>query len=360
MTRQKALGVVLGAVAVLFLLSACTGARVAPSLEPGKNALIWPQLPDPPRYAYAGTLVGERDFVPKTNEGKSTGTIIFEIVTGLLFGEPDYLQLERPTSGIVDTTGRILVVDPGLASVIVFDMDPKKPKVIKWERGSDEDDFISPIAIAEDGAGGFFVTDSDLAQIFHLSHDGTPLAPLGKGLLTRPTGIAHDPQSGYIYVSDTGAHRIIVFNHNGEVVDTIGKRGTEDGQLNYPTFITLAHKQLYVADTLNFRVQIFDLDGNGKLTIGQLGIRVGDMTRPKGVAVGRDGRVYVMESYFDHMLIYSPSGEFLLPIGGDGNGLGEFYLPSGVWTDKQGKVYVADMFNGRVCVFKELTVGGTE
>ncbi|MBX9634300.1 MAG: hypothetical protein K2X44_04895, partial [Magnetospirillum sp.] len=204
------LRIVLAAVAVLILLSGCAGTRVAPLLEPGKNALTWPQPPDLPRYAYAGTLVGERDFVPKTDEGKSTGTIIFEVITGLLFGEPDYLQLERPTSGIVDSTGRILVVDPGLASVMVFDMDPKKAKVTKWERGSDEDDFISPIGIAEDGRGGFFITDSELGQIFHVTHDGTPLPPLGKGVLTRPTGIAHDAQSGSIYVSDTGAHRIIV------------------------------------------------------------------------------------------------------------------------------------------------------
>jgi DNA-binding beta-propeller fold protein YncE len=79
------------------------------------------------------------------------------------------------------------------------------------------------------------------------------------------------------------------------------------------------------------------------------------MTRPKGVAVGADGRIYVVESYYDHLLIFDDGGRLLLPIGGTGNAPGKFYLPSGVWTDSRQRVYVADMFNGRVMVFKELT-----
>ena len=81
------------------------------------------------------------------------------------------------------------------------------------------------------------------------------------------------------------------------------------------------------------------------------------MARPKGVAVGADGRVYVVESYYDHLLVFDPEGRFLMPIGGTGTDEGQFYLPAGVWTDSTGRVYVADMFNGRVAVFKELTQG---
>jgi DNA-binding beta-propeller fold protein YncE len=114
-------------------------------------------------------------------------------------------------------------------------------------------------------------------------------------------------------------------------------------------------EELLVADTLNFRVQVFDRGRDGRLAFGSIGLFVGDMTRPKGVAVGGDGRIYVVESYYDHLLIFDQDGRLLLPIGGTGSEVGRFYLPSGVWTDDLGRVYVADMFNGRIVVFKELT-----
>jgi hypothetical protein len=61
--------------------------------------------------------------------------------------------------------------------------------------------------------------------------------------------------------------------------------------------------------------------------------------------------VYVVESYYDHMLIYNGDGQFLMPLGGTGSGTGRFFLPAGVWTDDRSRVFVADMFNGRVVVF---------
>ena len=64
----------------------------------------------------------------------------------------------------------------------------------------------------------------------------------------------------------------------------------------------------------------------------------------------RDGHVYVIESYYDHILVFSDSGELLIPIGGTGKEAGQFFLPAGAWTDDGSRLFVADMFNGRVVV----------
>ena len=93
-------------------------------------------------------------------------------------------------------------------------------------------------------------------------------------------------------------------------------------------------------------------------TIGKRGLYVGDFTRPKGVAVDRFGHLYVVESFYDHLLVFDEQGRFLMPIGGTGKRPGEVYLPAGVWTDDRDRVYVADMFNGRVAMFQYL--GGDE
>jgi DNA-binding beta-propeller fold protein YncE len=101
-------------------------------------------------------------------------------------------------------------------------------------------------------------------------------------------------------------------------------------------------------------VQVFDPDGRVLEVFGERGLYVGNLARPKGVAVDDEGNVYVVESFYDHLLVFDPSGRFLLPVGGTGHAPGQFYLPAGVWIDSRNRVYVADMFNGRVSIFQFL------
>ncbi|MFN3077462.1 MAG: 6-bladed beta-propeller [Alphaproteobacteria bacterium] len=344
------------ALACLVVLSACSvKERAVPVLEPVQGAQVWPPPPEIPRYAYAGTLTGEADFISKKEEQKSFGKKTLEFIIGFIFGEPDYLKLVRPVTGLVDARGRVLVTDMGRPGVVVFDFLKKDTDL--WQEASEEQDFVAPVGITEDGFGGYFVTDSQLGEIFHLDAEGRPLKSFGKRVVGRPTGIVRDPATGDIFVTDTQYHRVVVFSAGGEVIDILGSRGTEPGRFNFPTHLAVSEGHLYVADSLNFRVQVLSLDGEGKLVFGELGANIGDMMRPKGVAVGGEGRIYVIESYYDHILIFDNKGRFLMPIDGAKLASGSLYLPSGVWLDKERRVYVADMFNGRICIFKELTRG---
>jgi DNA-binding beta-propeller fold protein YncE len=81
---------------------------------------------------------------------------------------------------------------------------------------------------------------------------------------------------------------------------------------------------------------------------------VGNFTRPKGVAVDGDGNVYVVESYYDHVVIFDQAGNYLLPIRGADVGVGYFYLPAGVWSDAADRIFLADMYNGRVIILQYL------
>jgi len=346
------------ALATLVALIAAAGCALqprtaAPVLEPEAAGPVWPGPPDEPRYALAGVLVGERNFRPPGEDEADTVRSVLGWIAGLLVGERTYLELQRPVSGMTDARGWIYVVDAGHKAVVVFDMTEHRLRL--WNLAAEGRPFESPIAIAPDGRGGFLVTDAELGEVFRLDSDGRPIGRFGKDILGRPTGIARDGETGAIYVADTSAHDIKIFDDEGVIVDVLGGRGTEPGLFNAPTHLLFRGGALYVADTLNFRVQVFDRGGDGRLTFGSLGLFVGNMTRPKGVAVGGDDRIYVVESYYDHLLVFDRDGRLLLPIGGTGAEVGRFYLPSGVWTDSSGRVYVADMFNGRVVVFKELT-----
>jgi DNA-binding beta-propeller fold protein YncE len=196
-----------------------------------------------------------------------------------------------------------------------------------------------------------------LGRVFRLDREGKPMGNFGEGILTRPTGLARDPQRGRIYVSDTHAHDVKVFDDNGLLLETIGHRGEREGELNFPTHLAFAVDKLYVTDGMNARVQIYDTQGQVSGTLGQRGLFIGNFTRPKGVTVDPSGNIYVVESFYDSVLVFNNEGSFLMPIGGTGKEIGQFYLPAGVWSDPRGRIYVADMFNGRIAIFQLL--GGT-
>jgi DNA-binding beta-propeller fold protein YncE len=185
------------------------------------------------------------------------------------------------------------------------------------------------------------------------SRDGAPLGSFGAGILGRPTGLARD-HSGHIYVADSGEHDVKVFDLEGGLLKRIGNRGKAPGEFNGPTHLAVSSDRLYVADTLNARVQSLTLDGEPVRAYGRRGLYVGNLTRPKGIAVDSSDNLYVVESYFDHLLVFGESGRFLLPIGGHGSAAGQFFLPAGAWSDARGRIFVADMFNGRVSIFLRL------
>lgn len=65
-----------------------------------------------------------------------------------------------------------------------------------------------------------------------------------------------------IYVSDSNAGHIMVFDKNGQFVRKIGQKGRGPGEMMFPLEIQiLAQKELLVNDTGQTRVHIFTLDG---------------------------------------------------------------------------------------------------
>ena len=314
---------------------------------------VWPSPPEVPRYQFAGELRGENNFGPSEQVQKSTGERFLRWVVGLgakLRGQER--TLVRPQSGTVDSNGRIYVTDVGRSAVFVFDEALGKLSI--WEEAGNAENFISPIGIVSGTAGEILVADSILARVIRLDLDGKPVGSFGQGILGRPTGLARDPLTGNIFVADTLQHDVKVFSSEGELLKRIGKRGEAIGEFNAPTHLVYSGGRLYVSDTLNARVQVLAADGTPERAFGRRGLFVGDFTRPKGVAVDGDDNVYVIESYYDHLLIFSSNDEFLLPIGGSGTEIGQFFLPSGVWRDQRDRIFVADMFNGRVVVFQYL------
>ncbi len=351
-----------GALAMLaggaLIFSGCASTSSVLRFQPEAETpvtVVWPEPPETPRYSYVGELVGEEN-IQNLNKGlASAGTRFFKWLVGLTSSRHIPTVLQRPQGGLVDAAGRIYVTDVSRQAVYVFDEAAGDLQV--WEMASANERFLAPIGVALGVNGEVWVADAELKAVIRLNAEGKPVGKIGLGLLTRPTGLARDAARGRLYVADTHSHDIKVFDDQGVLLTTLGRRGEAPGEFNMPTYLAYAQDRLYVSDTMNARVQVLSSEGEVLTVFGERGVFIGDMPRPKGVSVDKDGNIYVVETYFDYLLVFNAKGELLLPIGGTGSKIGEFYLPAGVWTDHRDRVYIADSFNGRVVIIQFLRGG---
>ncbi len=67
-------------------------------------------------------------------------------------------------------------------------------------------------------------------------------------------------KNGYIFITDSSANRIEVFNKKGELLKIWQSSGLSPGQFNLPRGIAITDKYIYVVETGNHRVQRFNLE----------------------------------------------------------------------------------------------------
>ena len=137
----------------------------------------------------------------------------------------------------------------------------------------------------------------------------------------------------------------------GSVLRMIGKRGTGDGEFNFPTELRLNGPDLVVVDAMNFRVQVLDRSGNFRYAIGKIGDSVGGMFRPKGIGFDSEGHLYVVDGLWSLVQVFNQEGQLLYYFGQKGNRPGAFLLPTGLRIDDNDRIYIVDSFNRRVQVF---------
>lgn len=115
------------------------------------------------------------------------------------------------------------------------------------------------------------------------------------------------------------------------------------------------HNNIWLTDVALHQVYKFSHDGHLLLTVGERGIAGSDsrhFNRPTKVAVASDGSFFVSDGYRNNRVAkFAPDGRFLMEWGSKGSGPGQFDLPHGIALGRDGRVYVADRTNGRVQIF---------
>lgn len=324
----------------------------APAPQP-ETILVYPDPPDPPRYYYERTILGSTD----VSEESSTDRL-----KRFATGQGRHGQGLNKPFDITVFGGRIFVSDTVSRMVHAFDF----PRGRYYEIGVQGIGRLAkPLGLAADRAGHLFVVDATAKRIQVYDYDGGYLKSIGsEEIFTRPTDVAVNQDGSKIYVVDNGgvktdSHSVYLFDFAGNLIKTIGMRGSDEGDFNLPLLADVGSDgRLYVNDTGNFRVQIFSADGDFLDAFGRIGRLPGQFSHPKGIAVEDDGKIFVVDTAFTNFQIFNNQGQVLMFIGERSDaegGPGKFLLPAGIDVDIDGRVYVIDQFYRKIDVFRPVS-----
>jgi sugar lactone lactonase YvrE len=148
-------------------------------------------------------------------------------------------------------------------------------------------------AYSADGGGG---------NIYKRNRAGKELAEY-PSKAARPNAIAVDGK-GNIYVAnwipggDMTDYGVQKYSPSGDFVATwSGKYGSKDGQFETPACAAVdAEDHLFVLDSQADRVQVFNGDGRLWTKFGHKGIGLGEMRNPSALGVNSKGQVFVLDT----------------------------------------------------------------
>lgn len=150
----------------------------------------------------------------------------------------------------------------------------------------------------------------------------------------------------FLYVADSGNHRIQKLDLNGNMILEWGGFGDATGQFNNPWGVASDGSFVYVTDTGNDRVQVFDLNGVFQYSFGISGVNGGQFNKPRGVAI-QDGWLYIVDTNNHRIQVFTAAGRWALSFGTEGDEDGDFQDPIGI-AISGGWLYIDDRGNARV------------
>lgn len=192
-----------------------------------------------------------------------------------------------------------------------------------------------PLDVDVDALGNRYVADAGRGQV--LIYDANNL--FVRNLIDdpaesfKPVSVAVGGDT--VYVADAGGSNVHAYAiGDGTPRWTVGGRGQAPGEFLMPSGVAVDRDgRVYVVDSLLCRVQVFDSTGAFVRQFGQPGQTAGTMARPRRIAVGPDGIIYVADALFNRVHMFDQQGRILMLFGGPGDEPGATNLAADICID---------------------------
>ncbi len=169
--------------------------------------------------------------------------------------------------------------------------------------------FRKPADIAIDSEKNIYITSFEDGKISVLSPNGKGVNVIRPGANSRIYGIDH--RDGLTAASDFAGDEIYLFNEKMETIKKFGKGGSGNAEFHGPEGICFGEKGfLYVADSGNHRIQKFSTDGEYIFSFGKKGRYEGELESPTDAAYYM-GNVYVSDTGNGRIVCFDKSGNHL-------------------------------------------------
>jgi sugar lactone lactonase YvrE len=281
----------------------------------------------------------------------------------------------------VDRRGNVIVADGGQSNRIRrITVDGKVHTIAGANEGFADGNalqaqFNTPSGIAIDNGGNIIIADTSNNRIRKLSSDGTKVSTIagggvagfrdgsaGEAQFDGPIGIAVD-KHGNVFVADAYNDSIRKITEGGAVTTFAGTGlpGFNDGRGPDASFDTPCgvavdkDGNVFVADTGNHAIRKISAQGEvttiaGGTGAGPQAVEV-RLNRPVGIGVTHDGFLFISDEASGKIVRIAPDGEgrtYAGSVAGFADSVGGYARlngPSSIAIDRQGVLYVADSQN---------------
>jgi len=349
-THKSVLNKSLALFSVIWTVCLFTGCRSGRIEQLVSEPVFFPAPPEVPRLQFLTSFAGPEDLGTRPTDG-------FE---RFVLGEPKTQEGITTPYGIAIFDGKLYVCDVGKSMVGVFDLRKRTFGYLTKDRR-----LVKPVNIFIDKDGSKYVADPTAGLVFVFDRDDNLSAMLGQQLKFSPMDVV--VRDSLCYVTDYASNQVVVLDKtSGQEITRMGQRRSAAGQVQPPVELPpgefslisdLALDQqgnIYVTDRAAARITQFDASGIFRRTIGRLGSNIDEFVRPKGIAIDREGRIWVVDAASggpsvdtEVAKIYNQQGQLLLFFGGPGNNPGQMNLPAKIILDYD-----------NVALFKQYAVEG--
>ena len=166
----------------------------------------------------------------------------------------------------------------------------------------------------------------------------------GKDKLKTPQGVAVTSENLVIVSS---VDKLQWFTMEGKLVYAVGGTGVDVMKFNNPTGVAISREgHVYIIDAKSKRVQIFNGDASYRGSFGFPHLTSPKDEPPCAIAVNSEGNLYFADSKNDCIRVCSPRGDPLFKFGKSGSWTerGTLNSPAAIAIDGEDNVFVGDSF----------------